>query len=64
MTYFIFFIISTLACIMAGLIKYTNDDNWRDLPIGTKRQPETINKFAIIFVIWCILEISGAVIFL
>ena len=44
---------------------YTNDDKtWRDLPIGTKKQPETINKFVIVFIIWLILEVGGVIIFL
>ena len=65
MTYLIFLLISTLACVVAGLIHYTNDDNsWRDLPIGTKKKPETVNKIMIICIIWAIIEIGGAILFI
>ena len=44
---------------------YTNDDKtWRDLPIGTKKQPETVNKIMIICIIWAIIEIGGAILFI
>lgn len=66
MDFYIFFAVSTILVLLTGYTFLDSDDEckWKNTPIGNhvytgKKKP---NKYAIIGIIWMLIEIGGAIV--